>query len=288
MGNRRRSGHALVYVILGIAFIGMLLGFNSCESVPMGHRGVVTTMGKPEPTPLMEGANFVWPFIQNVKLVDTRSTIINEVTEAFTSDTQSVKVSWSVNYSLNPAKVVEFHSQNMGDPFQVLIKNQVLERIKVHTVKYNANDVVTMRDKIKADTLTDVKRIAEETGNFVFISEMNITDIDLDATIRKAIEEKMVQDQQTQKAKYRLEQQKVEEQIANTLADAQAYQITTQADAEAKAIAVKGQALRENAGLVELIIAEKWDGKSPTVVVSGSGGSTPTSILLPLDSNVGK
>ncbi len=37
--------------------------------------------------------------------------------------------------------------------------------------------------------------------------------------------------------------------------------------AEAKAIQVRGQALAQNPGLVELVSAERWDGKLPSTMV---------------------
>ena len=61
-------------------------------------------------------------------------------------------------------------------------------------------------------------------------------------------------------------------------ADAEAYQITVRAKAQADAIRLKAEALKENPALVELNIAEKWNGTVPqTVVTSSKGGS-----LLPL------
>ena len=65
---------------------------------------------------------------------------------------------------------------------------------------------------------------------------------------------------------------------------AEAYRITVQAKAEADAIKLKGDALRNNKELVDLTIAEKWDGSVPqTVVASGEGGSSVVPLL-----NIGK
>lgn len=50
------------------------------------------------------------------------------------------------------------------------------------------------------------------------------------------------------------------------------------AKGEAEAIKVRGQAIRENPGLIQLQIVEKWNGISPLVVEAGSGSN----ILLPI------
>jgi uncharacterized membrane protein YqiK len=56
--------------------------------------------------------------------------------------------------------------------------------------------------------------------------------------------------------------------IAQAQADAQAVQL--RGEAEGKAIKAKADALAQNAQLVTLIAAEKWDGKLPTTMVPGS------------------
>ncbi|MDY8015799.1 prohibitin family protein, partial [Escherichia coli] len=40
--------------------------------------------------------------------------------------------------------------------------------------------------------------------------------------------------------------------------------------AEAEAIRLRGEALRENPGLVALTTAERWDGKLPDTMIPGS------------------
>ena len=66
-------------------------------------------------------------------------------------------------------------------------------------------------------------------------------------------------------------------------ADAEAYRITVQAKAEADAIRLKGDALRSNRELVDLTIAEKWDGSVPQTVVASGNGSSVVPLL-----NIGK
>lgn len=79
-------------------------------------------------------------------------------------------------------------------------------------------------------------------------------------------------------------QAEAENKAIKLQADAEAYRITVQAKAEADAIKLKGDALRNNKELVDLTIAEKWDGSVPqTVVASGEGGSSVVPLL-----NIGK
>ncbi|HTR41406.1 MAG TPA: hypothetical protein VMH87_07290, partial [Pseudomonadales bacterium] len=83
-----------------------------------------------------------------------------------------------------------------------------------------------------------------------------------------AIEAKMVQEQEADKAKFTQQKAQI---------DADTTVIT--AKGEAEAMKVRGEALKENPNYIQLQIVEKWDGKSPLVVGNGASGAN---ILLPL------
>jgi len=58
---------------------------------------------------------------------------------------------------------------------------------------------------------------------------------------------------------------------AEALARAEAIKL--RGDAEAQAIQARGDALRKNPSLVELVQAERWDGKLPVTMLPG--GAVP-------------
>ena len=91
----------------------------------------------------------------------------------------------------------------------------------------------------------------------------------LSKELESAIEQKMVQEQEAAKAKFIKDQVVIEAQTA-----------VIKAEGEAKAIKVRGDAIRQNPGVVSLMIAEKWNGVSP-LVVGGSGSN----IMLPIPTN---
>jgi uncharacterized membrane protein YqiK len=63
-------------------------------------------------------------------------------------------------------------------------------------------------------------------------------------------------------------QAEADAQLARATAEAEATRI--RGDAEAAAIRAKADALRDNAGLIALTQAERWDGKLPTTMIPGS------------------
>ena len=66
-------------------------------------------------------------------------------------------------------------------------------------------------------------------------------------------------------------QAQAEARVAQATAEAQA--ITLTGEAEANAIRARGDALRENPSLIDLVQAERWNGQLPTTMVPG--GTVP-------------
>jgi prohibitin 2 len=79
----------------------------------------------------------------------------------------------------------------------------------------------------------------------------------------------MVQEQEAAKARFTQQKSQIE---ADT--------VIIKAKGEAEAIRIRGEALRDTPGLIQLQIVEKWDGKSPLVI--GGGENTGTNFILPL------
>ena len=100
------------------------------------------------------------------------------------------------------------------------------------------------------------------------IEDLVIQDVSLSKELESAIEAKMVQEQEAAKAKFIQQKAEIE---ANTA--------IIKAKGEAEAIRVRGRALQESPGLVQLQIVEKWNGVSPLVIGAGGSGAN---ILLPI------
>lgn len=61
---------------------------------------------------------------------------------------------------------------------------------------------------------------------------------------------------------------RADSELAKATAEAQAIKL--RGDAEAHAIEARAKALAQNQNLVDLIKAERWDGKLPTTVIPGN------------------
>jgi len=257
-------GKVILYIIIVLALI-LLPG--TCTIVDPGHRGVAVTMGKVSQDVRGEGLNFKMPWVQSIKKVSIQQFTVPGQTVCFSKDLQTVTVTYSVLYKLPPNKVVELYQLYQGDPYTSLVLPRLEDVLKQTTAQYRADDVVKQRDAIKA-TVMDI--LKQEVGGMVEVVDIPLNNIDLTEQLEKAIEDKQVQEQQALAKTYEL--QKAQKQAEITI---------VQADAEAKAVTIKGEAVAKNPKIVDLLIAEKWNGITPTTVVV-SGDKTGANVMLPL------
>jgi regulator of protease activity HflC (stomatin/prohibitin superfamily) len=112
----------------------------------------------------------------------------------------------------------------------------------------------------------------------IVVEGVQIENIDFSDAYEHSVEEAMQARVEVQKLQQQQAQQKVqaettvinakakaEAQVAQ--AEAEAQSIRLRGEAEAAAIKARGDALRDNPGLVALTQAEKWDGKLPTTML---------------------
>ena len=92
------------------------------------------------------------------------------------------------------------------------------------------------------------------------MSDLVIYNLKLSPELEAAIEMKMVQEQEAEKAKFTQLKAQIEADTA-----------IIRAKGEAEAIQVRGTALKANPDFIKLQILQTWNGQSPLVV--GAGGS---------------
>jgi prohibitin 2 len=230
-----------------------------------GQRGVVVTLGKVSPNVSGEGLGFKLPFISDVVRVSVRQeTEQIAQAQAFSSDLQTIGVTLKVLYRIPESSVVNIYQQYSGNPFESLIAPRVQEALKETTALQSAEGMAKKREEIKARTLELAKK---KVGDVLFIEDIVIENIDLSDELESAIEQKMIQEQEAAKAKFTKEKAEIDAETA-----------VIKAEGEAQAIRKRGEAIRQNPGVIDLMIAEKWNGVSPLVVGDGKNSN----IMLPI------
>jgi prohibitin 2 len=250
----------------GVGAILILIFFFSCyHIVPPGNRGISITLGKVDPRVRHEGINFKKPFIE--KLIDfpIRQNTVEGQAASYSSDLQTVQVAFKTLYRIPENQVTTIYQQYQGDPYLTLVEPRIQEELKQTTSLYRAEELVKSREKIKTEVLEKVKKAV---GDLVFITDMAITNFDFTDELERAIEQKTIREQEALAKSFELDKAKKDAEI--TVVNAQA---------EAQSVKIKGEALKNAPDVISLEIVKKWNGVSPTSVVTGRGGAD---ILLPV------
>lgn len=278
-------------VIIAITALIILTAFWPFKSVPTGTRGVITQFGAIRGIE-QEGFVFVPPW-QSLVLFNIRA---EEATidgaEGSTSDTQPVKVSMTVRYSIDTKKVAEVYEKYSHDGnLDSYIKTATQEVFKAVTAKYNAPDLVGKRAQVSQDINTALAKKVEIYG--ASIINIDMRNFSFSPDYMAAINQKVTQDQLRLVAENKLltvaaeQKQKVaiaeaEANAAKAKADGEAYANLKVATAQADALKIQNAALSQNKDVLELrrievekIKAEKWDGALPTNMY----GSAPIPFL---------
>lgn len=241
-----------------------LISFSCFYVVSPGNRGVVVTLGKTDPIVKPEGVGFKMPFIGKLYQVSVRQQTEGLKAECYSSDLQQVNVNIKVLYRIPESKVVKIFMEFAGNPFDSLVAPRVQEALKEATALESAEGIVKGRERIKLKVLESAKRKIQD---LVSVEDIVIENVNLSPELEKAIEEKMVQEQEAAKSKFLKEKAKVEAETAEI-----------RAAGEARAIDIRGEAIRKNPGIIQLQTIEKWNGVSP-LVVGTQGGN----FVLPLE-----
>ena len=256
--------------IIGVAvllFVILIAATATSYVVEPGTRGLKVTLGKTADQFLPEGFGFKAPFITSIVEVNIRQKTQTVKADCFSSDLQQVKIDLRVLYRVPESSVVEIYKKFSGDPFDSLIAPRVQEAIKEVTALLTAEQIVKSREEIKKKALASA---AQKIGSLLIVEDIVVRDINLSAELEKAIEAKMVAEQQANQARFTQVQTQVEAETA-----------VISAKGEAEAIRVRGEALRLNPAFLRWKIVERWNGRSPMVVPSGPDNSG-AALLLPV------
>jgi len=256
------------WITAGIAFFVALLLLNAASYViEPGTRGLKVTLGKTQDGFLPEGFGFKAPFITSIVRVNVRQRTRTVTADCFSSDLQQVKMDLRVLFRIPEASVVLIYREFAGDPFDSLIAPRVQEAIKEVTALLTAEQIVKSREEIKKKALS---LATQKIGSMLVVEDIVLRDIDLSPELEKAIEAKMVAEQQANQARFTQVQTQIEAETA-----------VISAKGEAEAIRVRGDALRLSPSFLRWKIVERWNGRSPMVIPPPSEHNA-AGLLLPL------
>ena len=254
--------------LIGVAiviFVVILMAAAGTYVVQPGHRGVEVTLGKVSSTFKPEGFGLKAPFITAIYPLSIRQQTAEDKAECYSADLQQIVMQLRVLFRVPESSVVTLFQGYGGNLFESLVSPRVQEALKEVTALQSAEQIVKNRDQIKTRALELAKK---KIGTLLVVEDIVIENIALSKELERAIEQKMVQEQEAAKAKFIQQRAQIE---ADT--------VIIKAKGEAESFTIRGQALKENPTFVDLQIVDRWDGITPLIIGSGENVMMTTTDL---------
>jgi regulator of protease activity HflC (stomatin/prohibitin superfamily) len=214
-------------------------------------------------------------FMQNYTWTRSRAEGRNE-DESITFQTKeglSVNADIGITYTLQPDKIpVLFQKYRKGidEITHVYLRNLVRDAINTES---STKSIDSVYGEGKSDLIKAAEhRVRAEVESYgIVLDHLSwVGDIRLPETVTAAINEKIGASQQAITRQNQVETAKAQAAIAIAQADGEAQSRLLVAEAEAKAIHLKGEAVKNNPGVAELNAIEKWNGVLPVTMLPNS------------------
>ena len=247
--------------VIGAVIACLILVSASTGTVGAGQRGVLLRFGAVTGTIKDEGLYIKVPFAEQVALMSTQIQKYTAPIGSSSKDLQVVTTEVTLNYQLNASSVGETYRNMRQDYENRVIQPYIQEAVKSTTANFNAEELITLRPKVKDELQNLMTERLAPLG--IVVVQLSITDFQFSATFQDSIE-----------AKVKAVQQALEAENALKRVEFEAQQAITRAQAEAKGLELqKAQITAELLDLRRIEVqgraVEKWNGVMPTVVTSG-------------------
>ncbi|CDJ60212.1 prohibitin, putative [Eimeria maxima] len=234
-------------LLTNIGRLGVAIGFSgvvakSClYDVDGGQRCIMfNRFGGVSQRPIGEGLHFFVPWLQVPYIYDIRTQPKVITTTTGTRDLQMVSLSLRLLYRPNESRLPVLH-QTLGPDFaeRVLpsIGNEVLKAV---VARYDAESLLTQRNRVSQDIR---EQITQRAKNFdIELDDVAITHLSYGKEFSRAIEEKQVAQQESERIKFVVAMTEQEKKAA-----------IVKAEGEAEAASLISKAIKEHgSGLIEV------------------------------------
>lgn len=247
----------ILKVIGGILILGLIAVFSPFTTIGAGERGVVLYFGAVENKVLGEGFHVITPIVEDVIKLDVRTQKYETNAEAATKDLMDVKTTVAINYHLNPQTVNSLY-QDIGLEYQDrVIAPAVQEIVKATTAKYDAEQLITLRENVKDQLEERLKERLKERN--ILVETISITNFQFPQQFNDAVTMKQTALQKKLTAENDLLRIEVE-----------AKQALARAEGEAKSITVVNEQLIKSPVYIQFLAVQKWNGVLPLATGSGA------------------
>lgn len=259
--NNSRNGDAAFGVLCTIVFlffVGAIGCISSCATVDAGEIGVRTQFGRVTENSVEPGLHFVNPVGGKIIRYDVREQAARIKVPSYTKDMQQADIEVVCTYALNKKDVGVVHQEYGTGYADKVVLPKVVGAIKDVIGGIEAAELVNARDKAAKSIFDTAVGQLTSSSIPVTIQSIVMVNIDYSDVFEKSIEEKVVAQQNAIRAQN--ETKRVEEE---------SKQVVVRANAEAEAMRIRAQALKENQSILLQDAIKKWDGKCPQTMFLG-------------------
>jgi len=243
--------------------------------VPAGNVGVVFNIfsgvqrnSKPP------GVHLILPFVQQVTLMNTREQAIDfgdsDAIEALSQEGLQIVTDATIRFKIASVEAPTIF-ETLGTDYEgTLIRPIVRSVIRDAIAGYNAADLISTKRTEAQQQIVD--ELIENLGSSnIILEDALLRDIRIPELITRAIEEKQAAEQQVQVEANRREQSRIAAERAVIEAEGKRDASIAQAQGEAQALTLRGEAIRENPEIIQLEVAQKLAPSLQTIMLPSEG-----------------
>ncbi|MGB5636231.1 MAG: prohibitin family protein [Waterburya sp.] len=185
-----------------IAALVVLISFNSFVILNPGQAGVLSILGKAQDGVLLEGIHLRPPLVSNVDVYDLTVQKFEVPAESSTKDLQDLKASFAINFRLDPLQVVEIRRTQgtLQNIVSKIIAPQTQESFKIAAARRTVEEAITKRNELKEDFDNALSDRLDKYG--IIILDTSVVDLSFSPEFARAVEEKQIAEQKSQRAVY--------------------------------------------------------------------------------------
>ncbi|KAB0554572.1 MULTISPECIES: SPFH domain-containing protein [Enterobacterales] len=265
-------------VIFAVLISAAAAGLTGCDRVEPGNVGIkVNKLGDDKGVGEVVGVGRYWTGWNTEVYIFPTFKQMKTYDDAFNfqmSDGTTIGYHIGVAYKVDPTKVTtvfQTYRKGVDDITDTDLRQKIADALNRLASRMSTDKFI---DGGKADLLESaLKEIQSDMGpvGIQVISLSYVGRPEYPPTVIDSINAKVTANQKTLQREQEVKQREAEANMLRAEADGQADAKLKLAEAEAKSIQIRGQAMRENPEVLQLEAINKWNGTLPQYMTSGAG-----------------
>lgn len=255
-----RKSLLLTTIIGTLLLLGALILFMCIEKVPQGYQAVIYSVTGVKDQTKPAGWHIISPLDKAVHYPIRTQTKEYQNLNVATSDGKNLDMDISINYHVDPTKVVKIFNKFGNADIEGLengfLRTRVLDGLRQSVAKYSVIETFGVKtSEIKKATLDELQNNLTDQG--FIVEDIAISSPKADAATQAAIDERVKANQELERAK-----------TDRAIAEQNAAKKKIEAKGQAEANEILDKSLTDK--IIKKQMIDKWDGKQP-ITIGGEG-----------------